>query len=680
LLSKLPKIFSLGAADYLILFFSLTLRLVHLWMIRDNPFFDAPILDADIFDQKAWKLAQGESFADGAYFQPPLYTYFLAALYSIFNHSYMIPRLIQALLGALTAWIVFRLAGRIYNRKIAITAGIIIALYGPLIHYNGQLLITTLFIFLVSLFLLLFDRLIEKPAVLNFFIAGAVFGLAAITRPNILIFLPLAAVWIFFKFSNRIKKVVFFLLGAAIIILPVTVRNYVVEKDFVLISSQGGVNFYMGNNPIASGRSAWVPGTAKDWWGEGYRQSITIAERAAGRELKSSEISGYYWRRAVEEMSVRPAVWLDLMQRKIRFLLAGYEISDNEDIYYQRKYSCLSALLLWNKVIAFPYGIVFPLAIFGLIFTFSWKRQSHLLLFQISFALGLLLFFITARFRLPLIPIFSIWAAAGLMQIFLLIKYRTIARYTAAFIGLILLVIVVNRNPVAGEVKPRLDGSLNLGSRYLEDDQFTEALEAYREAESIDSMSSRAKNGAAVALLNLGQIAEAKSKFERAILLEPSLKQAHNNLARILQQEGNLNEAQRHFTLVLRIDSTDIFAHRGYADIASEQLDWIAAEEHYEDAYYLGAVDRQIFSRWANAVLQQGKYAEALVINAKLLGLEPDNARAHHNQARIYIYCDSLQQAEEELYEVLRLAPNTAEARQQLNDVQKILSSSGGGD
>ncbi len=657
--------------DFIILASALLVRLIHLWFIYDNPFFTAPILDAEILDQKAWDLAQGAGLGNKAFFQPPLYIYSLASLYKIFGHNYLIPRLVQVLLGSLTAWFVFRLAGRIYNRKVALVAGLIIAFYGPLVHYSGQLLITTVFVFLVTLCLLLIDRLTENPTPLSFFIVGITFGLAALARPNILIFSPFILLWIVFSLKDRGKEIGLLFLGTVLIILPVTLRNYIVEKDFVLISAQAGVNFYMGNNPISSGRSAWVAGTSKDWWGEGYYQTIEMAEKAAGKPLKSSEVSSYWFGRTFHDQSEWGGRWFPICMNKLRYLFAGYELSDNEDIYFQRRYSPILAGLMWFHWIAFPFGLLLPLAIFGLIFTFTWKRQAHLFLFQLSFASGLLLFFINCRFKLPLVPLMAIWAAAGIVHIFALFKEKQAARYSLAFVGLLILLVIVNRHPVKGEIIPLLDGTLNLGSRYLEDKNYTEALELFEEASLLDSTSSRAHNGAGMALMSLSRYPEAREKFEQTIKCDPAQIQARNNLAMILQQEGDIADAKLHFYYVIQMDSSNVFANRGFADIALGEQEWERAEKHYQSAHSFGADDRQLMSRWAQSLLAQEKYTDALHVNSLLLIREPNNPRIHFNQARIYIYCDSLEQARDELEIVLQLDPQNEEARRELEEMSR---------
>ncbi len=664
---------SLRSPGLIIFIIALLLRLIHLWMILDSPYFSSPILDASHFDRQAWDMARGNAPSGSAFFQAPLYPYLLALLYVLFGHSYLAPRLFQAVLGAVSAWLVYRLGSRIYDRRIGFIGGLIFALYGPLIHYSGQLLITTLFVFLVCLFLWVFDLLKERPSPGNYFAAGVLLGAAALARPNILIFLPFALVWIFFRLKNRGSGMLFFITGLLILILPVTARNYLAEKDFVLISSQAGVNFYMGNNAWATGRSAWVPGTSKNWWEEGYFQQREIAEREAGHPLKSSQVSTYWWNRSLEEIRQDPPGWLNLMLRKIRYLFSGYELSDTEDIYYQRRFSPLFALLMWDGVIDFPFGILLPFALLGLALSENRKQQGHLILFQFSYAVGLILFIITSRYRLPLVPVLAIWAAAGLVLPVRLVRRGQISRHIPTFLGFILLLVLVNRNPVRSQVTPLFDGAINLGNKYLDLHDDRRALEAFEEASSLDSASVRAAFGMGVALLNLGRMDEARDQFARAVRLDPAMVKARTNLGRILQQQGDLAGAQRQFDAALKLDSTNVYAHRGIADVALEMQDYPTAARHYEKAYRLGASDRQLISRWAQALLLQGKYAEALKVNSILLQRQPNNARVHHNQARIYVFCDSLRRAEEELETVLRLDPRNEEARRELKDIRRAL-------
>jgi len=676
-----PPFLKAGGGDYnlsnkpiiplSIFFFALLIRLIYVWQISDNPFFSSPILDAEKYDQDAWAIAQGDWIGHDVFFQAPLYSYFLGLIYALFGHNYLLPRIVQAVLGALSALFVFRLGARVFDRRVGTLAGLIFALYGPLIFFCGELLIHTLDIFLVCLFLLALDSLMDRPTRWRLLSCGLIFGICALSRPTILIIFPIALLWICLRLKDRGHAAALFVLGSALAILPVTIRNYAVGQDFVLISSQSGVNFYMGNNAHGDGHTAWVPGTPKDWWAEGYPATIRIAENAAGRELKPSEISAHWWRRALNDISQKPAHWAGLLLTKTRLLLSGHEISNTEDIYFQTRWSGLLSLLLWDRIIAFPWGIVFPLALLGLALQPYWHRQWHLNLFQAAYALSIVLFFVIARYRLALAPILCLWSAVAVIELLRIIRRKQVKPYAITLVSAVLLIVLVNRNPLKGIEIPNLDGNINLGNKYLELKQYEKALGAFRQAESLSPQSSRPYNGAATALINLGRASQAKSDLEKALLYEPSLFPARNNLARLLQQEGDLEGAKRHYRQVLTLDSANVFAHQGFADVALAEGDDSTAIAHYQRAHELGVSDRQLISRWSLALLRQNRFAEALQVNAGLLALEPNNARAHHNQARIYIACDSLEQAARELETVLRLAPDTKEAQDQLDEIRR---------
>src|SRR5262249_33998938 len=101
------------------------------------------------------------------------------------------------------------------------------------------------------------------------FAGGFLLGLTALMRENILVAAPLFFLWAVWPRAGAdergaptaggglraslIAGAVLFA-GTLLPILPATIRNAVVAKEFVLITSLGGENFYTGNNDVASGR------------------------------------------------------------------------------------------------------------------------------------------------------------------------------------------------------------------------------------------------------------------------------------------------------------------------------------------------------------------------------------------------------------------------------------------
>ena len=84
-----------------------------------------------------------------------------------------------------------------------------------------------------------------------------------------MLFAPALVVWILVLHRPHWRRSLGYALclfiGCIAPVLPVTIRYLVVGNDFVLIASQGGVNFYIGNNPHADGMSAVIKGDPTEW-------------------------------------------------------------------------------------------------------------------------------------------------------------------------------------------------------------------------------------------------------------------------------------------------------------------------------------------------------------------------------------------------------------------------------
>ncbi|MFC1683771.1 ArnT family glycosyltransferase, partial [Candidatus Zixiibacteriota bacterium] len=246
------KAFSRKEGIFLIILFlfALGLRLAYLTQLQGSPMFDAPIMDAKYHDEWAqsiqndW-LQSEHPFNQGPFFRAPLYGYFLAVLYSLFGHSYLVPRIVQFLIGALSVVLVYLLTKKIFGTIVGKTAALLACLYGTLIYFEGELLIPALILCLNLLMMLAVFYVHRKPGWWRWLGCGALLGLSVIARPNVLIFLGVLVPWMLVvlrrnkvSLGRSLTYVLGLLLGVALIISPVTIRNWVVSKDFVPITSQ----------------------------------------------------------------------------------------------------------------------------------------------------------------------------------------------------------------------------------------------------------------------------------------------------------------------------------------------------------------------------------------------------------------------------------------------------------
>jgi len=204
-----------------------------------------------------------------------------------------------------------------------------------------------------------------------------------------------------------------FLLGLAVVLLPVAVRNSVVDRGFYLTTSQFGPNFYIGNNARADGTYMSLRfgrGTP-----EYERQDATeLAEDATGRRLTPAEVSSYWTTQTLAFIRSEPLAWSKLLGRKTALLWNRSEMLDTES---QESYAEWSTLLRLAGRLG-HFGVLVPLACLGIIIT--WPSRNRLwVIYGIStaYAASVVMFYVSARYRYPLVPFLLLFAAAGLVAL-----------------------------------------------------------------------------------------------------------------------------------------------------------------------------------------------------------------------------------------------------------------------
>lgn len=465
---------------------ALIVRLVYVTILRSSVLFDEPIMDAAVHD--GWARGTIHLFhRDTAYFRAPLYVWFLEFIYW-FHPSYFGPRLAQALLGAATVGLVADIGRRFAGPVAGLAGGLLLAFCWPVIYFTGELLIVTLFMSLVMASLWAFLRAGQEDRPLLAYLGALLLGLSSIARPTSLVFLP-AVVWLALWYwpragSIRLSQRRVLLTGGllGLTLLPgaaLTVRNAVVGDDFVFIASQGGVNFYIGNNTESDGRTAVVPGTSGTWLG-GYQDTVRRVRQAEGRPVKPSEVSRYYFREGLRYLSQEPADALALYARKLRLLFGAGERSNNQNIHWWR-----SRNAFLRQPIFVSWAAMMALGIAGWFLMSDRRRAAPLAAFLILYSLGLLIFFINERFRTPLTIALACTAGIPVAQLIASVRAR---RWSG--VGLILLLIAIPYTASSldriGFKENRIDADAfsryTMGNAYLEKGDAESALQWYRES------------------------------------------------------------------------------------------------------------------------------------------------------------------------------------------------------
>jgi tetratricopeptide (TPR) repeat protein len=426
-----------------LLLLSLLLRLLYLAEMAGTPFLATLRLDELYHNNWAVSIAAGNVLGDQVFFRAPLYAYWLGAVFAVFGHSYVIPRILQHLLGAFVVLMVYVLTRRFFGRKSAAVASLLVATYAPLIYIEDKFLLESLLVPELTVLILLLVNLRDSPTSVKWVAAGILFGLISITRPLLLptgaLLVALVAAW-GWKAHGARKTLLWgaaLLGGSFLVIAPVTIRNYVIGKEFVLIASQGGINFSIGNNPQADGFSSTLPGAAGNRWE--YRDMQYQASEALGRPASPGEVDRYWLARGMEFIRTEPGKALSLMLKKLYLFWNRTEIPNNGSFYFTAGQSKLLTYL--------PTGfwLLGPLGLLGMLLAWRGRKEVRfVVLFVLLYIMSVLLFFVCDRFRLPVVPFlagFAGFAAVSLWEWFrrrsfsLLMKNGALLAIFAAVMG-----------------------------------------------------------------------------------------------------------------------------------------------------------------------------------------------------------------------------------------------------
>jgi 4-amino-4-deoxy-L-arabinose transferase-like glycosyltransferase len=528
---------------------ALFLRLLFLYQVQGIPFIEHPISDARAYDEWAQRIAAGDWWGDQAFYQAPAYPYFLAVLYKILGHDLWAVHVIQMGLGSLSCVIVGLGARVLFGFGPGLAAGLIMAVYPPAIYFDaiigkqglGLLLTATLLGFLY-----MFQRQLAMRLCV---LAGAALGVLALTRENALALIPAVALWLWFRFldaspQQRGRWLAAFMLGLALILLPVGLRNYIVGDTFSLTTSQMGTNFYIGNSEEANG--LYVPllvGRHTPVYEATDAQRV--AEKALGRALDRGEVSDYFMARGFEFIVEHPVRWVGLIVWKVALTWNAFEIPDTEDIYAYAEWSWLLSALLP----LLHFGWLAPLAVLGLVL--AWKEQTIerrdlWLIGWLAFVYtGSIALFITfARFRYPLVPMLAPLAGFALVRGAGLFWSGEMRALRIPLLCALLAFAAVNV-PLLDEQRVRFTGQLNLAGILLNLDRADEAEGHLRNAAALEPVSSELELHWAMLRFQQERYPDAERHVRRMLEIESEDHRGYRMLSRILRKQGRVPEARR---------------------------------------------------------------------------------------------------------------------------------------
>lgn len=535
------------------------LRLAHLLAVRDAPFVGQLALDSQEYDRWARAIAAGDWLGSAPFFQAPLYPYLVAIVYRFVPLAAASPvavYLLQIAVAVLGSWALIRAGGELAGPRAAGASGLLFAIYTPFWFYDVQLMKESFAVSAVCLllFLLLKARSSDRHSL--WFAVGLVGAFLALLRENMLLVVPFLLVLTWSEKSSRgwmlaLRRSGLLLLGLSLPLLVVAARNAALGGGFLPTTSQGGVNFWIGNNPAADGTyRPLVPGKqVPGYEREGAR---ILAEQAVGHPLAADEVSAYWLRRASAWVRAEPLSFLRLQVVKLGLYWDGYEWPDAVDYYWMKSRS-------WPlRLPGLEWSAAALLALWGLLLE---RRRlevwTPVLLFELGWMVSVVAFFVFSRYRLPAVPGLLLLAAIPLARAAQAFRAGEWRKSGAMWAGIAILWLA----PHLPGHAPRPDlVEFNLGRLAEERGDRVAAAAHYQRTLAADPNNLSATLNLGTLAARAGDYSMARTRFERAVALASDSDDAHANLGGALLALGDLPAAERELTLALELNPENRFA------------------------------------------------------------------------------------------------------------------------
>jgi tetratricopeptide (TPR) repeat protein len=309
------------------------------------------------------------------------------------------------------------------------------------------------------------------------------------------------------------------------------------------------------------------------------RDSINLAETAAGRSLKRSEVSDYWSAKARTYIRDNFGAWLKLIGRKLGNFWNAFEYDD---------LSVIANLRQQGVLLPGPhFGIVAALALAGLCFSLRPFPASRWVAAAIFLHMAAVLpIFVTERYRLAVVPGLLLFAAFGLRALWQYCvagNYRAIATYLGLLLTAAILVTLPRKEPSLWAMEAYNSGrqaleannlplaelhlqrahayvpdnpetNLALGNLRLAQGDRTAAKSFYRAALQADSRHKSALNNLGVLALEERQWELAINFFRASLQSDPADAKTHYLLARAELENDNAAAALLEIEIALRLN------------------------------------------------------------------------------------------------------------------------------
>ena len=384
---------------------------------------------------------------------------------------------LQIVMDVAVVALVYFVARRLFGHElVALGASALYAFYGTAIFYTTlELPVTTSVLAFIGALAALLQAANRRPPF--WLLAGLAWGVFLMARPNAVVLLPVVALWMRGKPG---KAAAFLMTGMALVLVPFSLRSLAQGTGPSPFPVNGGINFYIGNSEIAHGRYAHVPNVT-DKPGQQVQTSIAEASRRAGQPLDARGASSFWFRAGLAWMAHEPAAALQLTLKKAGTFFRGEEVPLNISYDFAREHMPLLRACV-------GLGLILPLALWGMGVALLRGRGSDvglLLGTSWAYAASVIAFFISDRYRMPVVPLLAIFAAYGAAELVAAVRSRTPARIAVAVGALAVAAIFANYPFTFFRYAPDGVDHVKLSDVYVNRGEYDKALEECTQAAAL---------------------------------------------------------------------------------------------------------------------------------------------------------------------------------------------------
>lgn len=355
-------------------------------------------------------------------FFPPFYPYLMVFSRETFDHPYLYLLILQIILSVITCALIFFISREFFSRRASLIAMGLASFYPPFIISSATSFYPlTCDIFMIALSVLLIIRCSKNFSMPVALYAGVSLGIMTLSYPQALIFIPFAILyWRMNKSSYVLRKGLILVCLYIIIIIPWCIRNYQEHGRITNISTNGGFNFWMGNNPFTMDTGWDVDVEAYKKYIGGREPDPAVTRKDVPDKIKSpAEFQSFVTSRtrAYLPNEIRERVG-DISETELESLLykAGIDYVLDEPLLYVKRVAT-KCFYFWiyrppegrkpafasfpgNVIYIVHYMFLFPLAAGGIyVSRKKWRELSFIFFILILFTALYANFFVLSRYR-----------------------------------------------------------------------------------------------------------------------------------------------------------------------------------------------------------------------------------------------------------------------------------------